>query len=936
MPQVAAAVASIATAFGATAATAEIIGSLATKLLVSVAASALSAAMAPKPKAAGIRTSQTLTGGANSTSFVLGSYATNGVAVCPAMSHGKSGKTPNAYLTYVIELSDIPGMTLTSVILDGEAVTLGGTPDPDYGYPVQGRFNGYAWVTYYDGTQTTADATLLAKYGSYPLRPWTSDMIGRGVCYAICTFRYSRKVFTNLPSVRFVVSGIPLYDPRLDSTVGGSGSQRWNNTATWTPSNNPMVQSYNILRGITLPDGTIWGGDAAPNDLPLSEWFAAMNACDATVALAAGGSEPKYRAGFEVTLADEPAAVLEELFKAGHARITDVGGVWKPRVAAPTSPSLAITDDDISIMQQQDYDPFPGLDQTYNGASARFPDPAHLWETVEAPPRYNSTLETEDGGRRLVGQLDLPAAPYPKQVQRLLKGWVNDARRERKHILNLPPAAAILEPLDTINWDSARNGYTTKLFEVAEIVDNLLTGFQQLSLRERNAADYAWSTGDEAATGTAVGGLVEPAAQTLAGFTATAFTINDGSGNPRRPAIKLAWTATELDAVDAVRYQVRLQASGTIIKHGTSHGVDDGEIIVSHGVVRSVAYEARIRPVVKGRDTAWTSWVAVTAGNVPISKYDMGKQSVLGNALQIGSWNIFPDFDMLDDDYYSTSTGAVWNFGGTAAAGLGQRFLNMTPQVSNSYVITDWMQIEPGLEYYASAYAWTDSAVAGSGRTVIWVTVASIDASGVITVGASYAIKDITDAVLSGTSKGEIKFTPAAGERLARFQVLAQAGGTGKCRAGGFKLQRSSDRNLVSDGAVSDKYQTVQLTALNTTNNGGGAAFTQWIILNLPPGATQGGHVSMRGLSFEAKNTHATLTYQIILQRRKKYAGVYGAWEAVQTFTIAANTAYDMYADAATICGVYEDFDYRLGYSSTIAVTAAIKNIYLFVTDLVK
>ena len=51
------------------------------------------------------------------------------------------------------------------VAIDGVWYTLGGTAHPDYGLPLQGMLDGYAWIKWRDGTQTTADATLLAKYG---------------------------------------------------------------------------------------------------------------------------------------------------------------------------------------------------------------------------------------------------------------------------------------------------------------------------------------------------------------------------------------------------------------------------------------------------------------------------------------------------------------------------------------------------------------------------------------------------------------------------------------------------------------------------------------------------------------------------------------------------------------------------------------------------
>ncbi|MDP2738704.1 MAG: hypothetical protein Q8O82_08390 [Pseudorhodobacter sp.] len=163
--------------------------SLTFRLLATVALSALSQALAPKTKAAGIQTDVTTTGGVTPQSFILGRYATAGAAAAPAMSHGQAGKVPNAYLTYVIDLGDVPGQTLLRLMIDDEYAEIGTVADPDYGLPVGGRFTNatgtvWAWVKYLDGSQIAADPMLLAKYGSYPERPWTTDMVGAGICQA--------------------------------------------------------------------------------------------------------------------------------------------------------------------------------------------------------------------------------------------------------------------------------------------------------------------------------------------------------------------------------------------------------------------------------------------------------------------------------------------------------------------------------------------------------------------------------------------------------------------------------------------------------------------------------------------------------------------------------------------------------------------------------
>jgi hypothetical protein len=266
-------------------------------------------------------------------------------------------------------------------------------------------------VLYLGGAQTTADATLISIYGSYPARPWTAAMIGRNVPHAILTFRYNTGIFAGLPEVRIEVDGIPVYDPRLDSTVGGNGAHRWTTRATRAVSNNPMVLIYNILRGIDLPGLGIWGGQFEAADLPLAAWFAAMNECDVAVTLAAGGTEPAFRAGLEVRVDQTSAEVIETLLAACNGQLADIGGIWKPRVGGPSLPVLFFDADDILISRAQEFRPFPSLDACHNAIAATYPEPAAGWEPKDAPPVYNATWEAEDGGRRLERALTLSAVP---------------------------------------------------------------------------------------------------------------------------------------------------------------------------------------------------------------------------------------------------------------------------------------------------------------------------------------------------------------------------------------------------------------------------------------------------------------------------------------------------------------------------------------------
>lgn len=614
----------IVAAIGAFFASSSIVVQVIGRILVSIAASALMRALAPKPRTPGIRTEVTQNGGVNPCSFILMRYATAGQRVCPPMSHGSSGDTPNAYLTEVIELGDIPGQALHRVMINDQYVTLGTTPHPDYGLPVLGELSGVAWVKYYDGTQTAADPMLLAKYGSYPERPWTSDMIGRGLCYAILTCKFSRKKWNAMPRFRFEVGGIPLYDPRKDTTVGGSCAHRWTNKATWEPTTNPVVAIYNVLRGIELPDGSVWGGGIPAEDLPLATWFAAMNECDVLVPDGVSGTEPQYRAGFEVTVDDEPADIIDELLKACSGQISEVGGIWKIRVGGPGVPVLSITDGDILTSSPQDLTPFPGFTASFNGIHATYPEPAMLWEPKEAPPLYNPTWEAADQGQRLVADLGLPAVPYGAQVRRLMAAYIAEERRFLRHGQSLPPDAAVLEPLDAITWTSAQNGYSAKVFEVSEVADDLWTCRQTVALRERDPADYV--SANPAPPEVASIAVVIPPTREVANFAVTGVSITDAAAVARRPALKLSWEPDQPD-VQAIVYEVRLNATGVVVASGSSDNVAAGELLVSEGVIADTAYEARVLPVLD-READWTAWASATSPATLINTPDIADFAV--------------------------------------------------------------------------------------------------------------------------------------------------------------------------------------------------------------------------------------------------------------------------------------------------------------------
>ena len=624
------AISAIGAAFGAGGIFAQgtVLGFLA-RTAASMALSALANALARRgaPKPPGIKTEATTSGGTEPQTIILGRYATAGHHAAPPYS-GRD-------LIYVVDIADMPITGINRVIINEEYVEwepsitlLDSFISGDSKY-VDSSNPGAVRATFYTGDQTEADPFLLDRFGNHPTRPWQADMVGTGIAYAVMQFRARRDVYSGLPRVRFEVDGAALYDPREDSSVGGDGPQRWDDPATWEFSQNPAVMIYNILRGITLPDGTVWGYEFDADDLPLSNWFAAMNECDVPVDLDGGGTEPQYRAGIEVKIGpqdlggDAPADILEELLNSCSAEIAEIGGTVKIRVGAPTLPVLFITDDDIVVTSPDDYAPFPGLHETHNGVTATHPSPEALWEPVDAPPRYNADFEAEDADRRLVGDVTLNAVTSDTQVQRLMRAWVEDERRWRRHNITLSPRAAILEPLDTFEWTSERNGYLDKLFE-ARGVTHTRTLNQAVACRERDPSDYDWTSDFElpVVLPDPVSPLPDP--DVPADWAAFPTVIKDASGGGRRPAIRLIWTQGENTDTTALEWQVRVAGQADLAAQGTTSDVALGEVIVSDGVLPGESYEARGR-FVADRPMGWTAWTLVTTDDVRLSEADFAQ-----------------------------------------------------------------------------------------------------------------------------------------------------------------------------------------------------------------------------------------------------------------------------------------------------------------------
>jgi hypothetical protein len=303
--------------------------------------------------------------------------------------------------------------------------------------------------------------------------------------------------------------GAYVYDPRLDGTVpGGSGSHRANDQSTWEwdddASRNPALLLLWYLLGWRI-NGLVSIGCGIPaNRIDLESFITAANLCDETVSLAAGGTEPRYRADGVFSDGDDPTNVIDNLKAAMNADLDDVGGKFRLTVFNNdlADPGPLFTDDD--MVEGFRWVQTPALSDSFNIVKGSYTDPRDqsLYQLVEAPP---VEIESRDGIDRF-DPFDLALVQSPSQWQRLAKQRLQRQLYGGEFTTTFNARGWLLQKNMVIPLTFSRLGWTEKLFRVAEM-EHRVDGTCPVMLREENAQIYAWDE-DEAPA-------VEPADPTL-------------------------------------------------------------------------------------------------------------------------------------------------------------------------------------------------------------------------------------------------------------------------------------------------------------------------------------------------------------------------------------------------------------------------------------
>lgn len=180
--------------------------------------------------------------------------------------------------------------------------------------------------------------------------------------------------------------------------------------------------------------------------------------------------------------------------------------------------------------------------------------------------------------------------------------------------------------------------------------------------------------------------------------------------------------------------------------------------------------------------------------------------------------NLFPDFDMLDPDFYASSNGAVYSFIGSAQAEMGRQTLSISANVAAKQVETGWFALDPSAEYLVTSFAWLSAAPGSTETVTVQLQEGSVDSAGVVTPGTLSNINAATNATFNAIgSKDQVTVNTGASTRRGRFVFTRSAGGTALAEAGGIAIRKKANSVVIANGSIFGNHLDVASAVITQT-----------------------------------------------------------------------------------------------------------------------
>ncbi len=384
-----------------------------------------------------------------------------------------------------------------------------------------------AYMQFHEGTDTQAADSFLSAFSD-----WTSAHQLRGISYASYIFRYvqqTQEVWEKGVPQRLaaLVRGRKVYDPRLDSTNGGSGLQRYTDASTWAWSDNPSL---------CLADYLVSYMDALPaDDIDWPSVIAAADACDVLVDIpdGLGGSttQKRFTCNGAITEGDSHTDNIEALLSSFDGLLSWSAGVWSIRASVWTAPTETIDESVFSGTEViRGHAP---ASERYNVVTGFYVDPSRDYQPVEFQPATSSEFLTRDNDQELRFDLQLPFTNNEYMAQRIAYRRLEQFDNQVVTTLPLNLQGLKFKSGTTYNLNFDKYGWINKSFRVIKWRP-LENGGYEITSTEDSASRYADPAVGDYSTKDSAGIVVPPTQDVPAPSGLTAVNVDSG--------IRLDWT----------------------------------------------------------------------------------------------------------------------------------------------------------------------------------------------------------------------------------------------------------------------------------------------------------------------------------------------------------------------------------------------------------
>lgn len=410
---------------------------------------------------------------------------------------------------------------------------------------VQTKFSGVLTRSTKLGNQTSG----LTNVGSHI---WNSASVFTGCPHFLLIWTVDDKKLPNGVPSRYtqVVEGALVYDPRKDSTVGGSGTHRANDQTTWDyaalDSNGVPIGRNNALQAlwyllgwrvtnpVTGEQVLVAGRGVDPSDINFATFIAGANACES-----AG-----YYTDMCLSTGDEHTANESKITCDGLiGRLIDPGGLWSYYANVDDTANIAVdlTDDDILDGSTVEWQEFQGMSEQFNQVVGKYVngDPITLYQPFPYPMVRDAIYEA-NLGKKVRKTLDFEQVLDVILAQRLARLFLNMGQYQGQFKARWKMKALKAQAWSVVRYTSDRFGWT-KLFRVWR---HEIDPFNGITLLLKEIDPSIW-TASTTANAFAYGpSFRENKLLTTAvtNFTVQNITISSGSPAVIQDAMSITWT----------------------------------------------------------------------------------------------------------------------------------------------------------------------------------------------------------------------------------------------------------------------------------------------------------------------------------------------------------------------------------------------------------